>query len=102
MSGSVRQPREDAALFSLDVSVLDDLGPFGGVGLLQVTQLLRRVVGPNQPFKTVADLLAAAKAQPGKLAFASGGSGTILQMQGELLQQQTGAHFIPGCAEWCR
>lgn len=52
------------------------------------------VVGTNQPFKTVADLLAAAKAQPGKLAFASGGNGTILQMQGELLQQQTGARFI--------
>ncbi|KAB2901923.1 MAG: tripartite tricarboxylate transporter substrate binding protein [Burkholderiaceae bacterium] len=52
------------------------------------------VVGANQPFKTVADLLAAAKAQPGKLAFASGGNGTILQMQGELLQQQTGARFI--------
>ncbi|WP_010465461.1 Bug family tripartite tricarboxylate transporter substrate binding protein [Acidovorax radicis] len=52
------------------------------------------VVGADQPFKTVADLLAAAKAQPGKLAFASGGNGTILQMQGELLQQQTGARFI--------
>nr|WP_233247343.1 MULTISPECIES: tripartite tricarboxylate transporter substrate binding protein [unclassified Acidovorax] len=52
------------------------------------------VVGANQPFKTVADLLAAAKEQPGKLAFASGGNGTILQMQGELLQQQTGARFI--------
>ena len=52
------------------------------------------VVGANQPFNTVADLLAAARAQPGKLAFASGGNGTILQMQGELLQQQTGARFI--------
>ncbi|GKS91130.1 tripartite tricarboxylate transporter substrate binding protein [Acidovorax sp. SUPP2539] len=52
------------------------------------------VVGANQPFKTLADLVAAAKAQPGKLAFASGGNGTILQMQGELLQQQTGARFI--------
>ncbi|MDD2545584.1 MAG: tripartite tricarboxylate transporter substrate binding protein [Burkholderiaceae bacterium] len=52
------------------------------------------VVGANQPFKTVAELLAAAKAQPGKLAFASGGNGTILQMQGELLQQQTGVRFI--------
>lgn len=52
------------------------------------------VVGDKQPFKTVAELLAAAKAQPGKLAFASGGNGTILQMQGELLQQQTGTQFI--------
>ena len=52
------------------------------------------VVGANQPFRNLAELLASAKAQPGKLAFASGGSGTILQMQGELLKQQTGAQFI--------
>ena len=52
------------------------------------------VVGAKQPFQSVADLLAAARAQPGKLAFASGGNGTILQMQGELLQQQSGARFI--------
>ncbi|MGE8492753.1 Bug family tripartite tricarboxylate transporter substrate binding protein [Comamonas sp.] len=52
------------------------------------------VLGAKQPFKTVADLVAAGKAQPGKLAYASGGNGTILQMQGELLQQQTGARFI--------
>ncbi|XDF37607.1 tripartite tricarboxylate transporter substrate binding protein [Paracidovorax avenae] len=52
------------------------------------------VVNADQPFKTVADLVAAAKAQPGQLAYASGGNGTILQMQGELLQQQTGARFI--------
>ena len=52
------------------------------------------VVGVKQPFQSVADLLAAARAQPGKLAFASGGNGTILQMQGELLQQQSGARFI--------
>lgn len=52
------------------------------------------VVGASQPFNSVDDLVAAAKAKPGSLAFASGGSGTILQMQGELLQQQTGARFI--------
>ncbi|QHI98106.1 tripartite tricarboxylate transporter substrate binding protein [Xylophilus rhododendri] len=52
------------------------------------------VVGARQPFHTVADLIAAAKAQPGKLAYASGGSGTILQMQGELLAQQAGVKFI--------
>ena len=52
------------------------------------------VVGVNQTFQTEAELVAAAKAQPGQLAYASGGNGTILQMQGELLQQQTGARFI--------
>ena len=33
-------------------------------------------------------------AVPVRLAFASGGSGTILQMQGELLQRQGGVRFI--------
>ncbi|QEI04501.1 tripartite tricarboxylate transporter substrate binding protein [Pigmentiphaga aceris] len=52
------------------------------------------VVGTNQPFKTVADLVAAAKAQPGKLSYASGGNGTVLHMQGELFRQQTGIQTI--------
>lgn len=33
-------------------------------------------------------------AVPVRLAFASGGSGTVLQMQGELLQRQGGVRFI--------
>lgn len=52
------------------------------------------VVGADQPFKSVQDLVQAGLDKPEALAFASGGSGTILQMQGELLQQQTGARFI--------
>ncbi|CAB5717609.1 Argininosuccinate lyase [Delftia tsuruhatensis] len=52
------------------------------------------VVGASQPWQSLADLLAAARAQPGQLAFASGGSGTILHMQGELLQRQAGVRFI--------
>ncbi|OZI18697.1 MFS transporter [Bordetella genomosp. 9] len=52
------------------------------------------VVGAKQPYATLKDLVQAALASPGKLAFASGGTGTILQMQGELLQQQTGAKFL--------
>lgn len=52
------------------------------------------VVGKAQPFKTVAELIAAAKRAPESLAYASGGTGTILHMQGELLQQKTGARFL--------
>lgn len=47
------------------------------------------VVGAGLPFRTVADLLAEAKARPDTLSFASGGNGTILQMQGELLCMQS-------------
>jgi tripartite-type tricarboxylate transporter receptor subunit TctC len=52
------------------------------------------VVGARQPYASVRDLVNAALAAPGTLAFASGGTGTILQMQGELLQRQTGAKFL--------
>src|SRR5512134_8191 len=46
------------------------------------------IVGAASPYKTVKELIAAAKAKPGSLTFASGGNGTILQMQGELLKLQ--------------
>jgi tripartite-type tricarboxylate transporter receptor subunit TctC len=69
---------------------LHDLQPVITVGT--IPHIL--VVGASQPYHTVADLVAAGKAKPGALAFASGGNGTILHMQGELLQQQTGARFI--------
>jgi tripartite-type tricarboxylate transporter receptor subunit TctC len=48
------------------------------------------VTGSAQPFRTVAELVANAKANPDTLSFASGGNGTILQMQGELLRLSTG------------
>ena len=48
------------------------------------------VVNASSPFTTVAQLVAAAKAEPGTVSFASGGNGTILQMQGELLRLQSG------------
>ena len=52
------------------------------------------VVGVTQPMKSLGDLLKAAKAVPGQVSFASGGNGTILQMQAELLSQRTGVKFL--------
>lgn len=52
------------------------------------------VVAAASPYQSVAELLAAAKAKPGALSFASGGNGTILQMQGELLRQHAGVEMI--------
>ena len=51
------------------------------------------IVGSSQALRTVAGLVAEAKAKPEALSFASGGNGTILQMQGELLRLQTGARM---------
>jgi tripartite-type tricarboxylate transporter receptor subunit TctC len=52
------------------------------------------VVRADAPYASVRDLVADAKARPGRLSFASGGNGTILQMQGELLRQQAGIDMI--------
>lgn len=69
---------------------LRDLEPVALVGT--IAHVL--VVAPSQPHKSVADLLAAARARPGEVSFASGGNGTILQMQAELLAQRNGVRLL--------
>ena len=53
--------------------------------LMQVPMLL--VVPANSPYKTLADLLKAARSQPGKLSFASAGNGSAQHLAGELFKQ---------------
>jgi tripartite-type tricarboxylate transporter receptor subunit TctC len=47
------------------------------------------VVRADSPFKSVKDIIAAAKARPGKLSFASQGSGTSAHLAGELFKNLT-------------
>jgi tripartite-type tricarboxylate transporter receptor subunit TctC len=68
-------------LGKLPYDPLRDLAPVALIGTIPNVV----VAAPSQPFKTVAELLALAKSRPGEVAFASGGNGTILQMQAELL-----------------
>ncbi|HLG45464.1 MAG TPA: tripartite tricarboxylate transporter substrate binding protein [Reyranella sp.] len=46
------------------------------------------------PIKTVADLVAAAKAQPGKLSFASSGAGTTPHITGEMFKAMAGVNLL--------
>jgi tripartite-type tricarboxylate transporter receptor subunit TctC len=48
------------------------------------------VVAPQLPVKTIPDLIAHAKANPGKLNFASAGVGTTPHLASELFKQRTG------------
>ena len=56
------------------------------------------VVNPENPktanIKTVADLVAAAKAAPGALAYGSGGNGNLAHLAMELLSQKAGIKMI--------
>lgn len=61
--------------------------------LVAVTPMLL-VVPKASPFHTVQDVIAAAKASPGKLTFGSGGQGTVQYMAGELFSQGAGINML--------
>ena len=52
------------------------------------------VVNPNSPYKTIQDIVAAAKAKPGTLTFSSGGIGGSHQLSAELFMQNTGIQML--------
>ena len=52
------------------------------------------VVNPTSPYKTVQDIVAAAKAKPGELTFSSGGIGGSHQLSAEIFEQNAGIDMI--------
>jgi tripartite-type tricarboxylate transporter receptor subunit TctC len=52
------------------------------------------VVNPNSPYKSVQDIVAAAKAKPGVLTFSSGGIGGSHQLSAELFELNAGIQMI--------
>jgi tripartite-type tricarboxylate transporter receptor subunit TctC len=71
-----------------------DLGrDFAAVGLV-VTAPFALVVHPSVPAKTLAELIAHAKANPGKLTYASSGIGTPPHLAGELFKSSAGLDIL--------
>jgi tripartite-type tricarboxylate transporter receptor subunit TctC len=52
------------------------------------------IVKADSPIKDIKDLVAKAKAAPGKLNYASGGSGTVQRLAAELFRQQLGLDMV--------
>jgi tripartite-type tricarboxylate transporter receptor subunit TctC len=52
------------------------------------------VVNPQLPVNTLAELIAYAKANPGKINFGSAGSGSITHLAGELLNVEAGVQLV--------
>jgi len=65
---------------------------FAPVSLVATTPFVL-VVHPSVPVKSVKELIALAKTKPGRLAMASGGTGSSNHLVGELFQSLTGAKF---------
>jgi tripartite-type tricarboxylate transporter receptor subunit TctC len=71
---------------NLKFNILTDIVPVAG--LARVPNVME--VNPNFPAKTVAEFIAYAKANPGKVNMASSGTGTSVHMSGELFMSMTG------------
>lgn len=70
-----------------------DAASFAPVALVAETpQVL--VINPKLPFKTVADLVAYAKANPGKLNYSTGGVGTLPHLNAELFKSESGTNIL--------
>ena len=71
----------------------DPLKDFVGVGSMVRSPALL-VVGSAQPDKTLADLMAQAKAHPGKLTYASAGIGTATHIPAEMFLRDSGLKML--------
>jgi tripartite-type tricarboxylate transporter receptor subunit TctC len=75
-----------AAYKSLSYDIAKDLAPIGLIA--QVPNVI--TVNPKVPAKTVAELVALAKTQPGKLTYGSAGNGSVSHLMGEQFKLATG------------
>jgi tripartite-type tricarboxylate transporter receptor subunit TctC len=71
----------------------DAVRDFAPVSLV-ITQPLGVLVGPKLKVGTMKDLIAQAKASPGKLNFASSGNGSLQHIAGEMLKNNAGLNIV--------
>ena len=70
-----------------------DASSFAPIALVAETpQVL--VINPQLPFKSVAELVAYAKANPGKLNYSTGGVGTLPHLNAELFKSASGTNIM--------
>lgn len=87
----------DATPYSINPHLFPKM-PYASTALQPLSLVLLApnvlIVKADSPFKNVNELIAKAKAQPGKLNFASGGSGTVQRLASELFRQQLGLDMV--------
>jgi len=74
----------------INYDVERDLAPAAMVALVPNVM----IVHPSVPAKSVAEFIALAKAKPGKINFASSGSGTSIHMSAEMFKMLTGVNIV--------
>src|SRR5205814_6262530 len=74
----------------LNFNFIRDIAPVAGL----IRGPFVMVVNPSFPAKTVPEFIAYAKANPGKINFASGGTGIAAHVSGEMFKMMTGVEMI--------
>jgi tripartite-type tricarboxylate transporter receptor subunit TctC len=74
----------------LNFELIRDVAPVAGI--MRVPNVME--VNPTFPAKTVPEFIAYAKANPGKINYASGGSGTSIHLAAELFKMMTGIEMV--------
>ena len=74
----------------LPYNFLNDIAPIAA--LVRMPNVLE--VTPSFPAKTVSEFIAYAKANPGKVSYASAGNGTSAHLAAELFRAMTGVDFV--------
>ena len=69
------------------------MSDFVGIAPVNASDLML-VVNPKVPAKTLPELIALAKKEPGKLNYASSGTGTPYHMAGELFKHMAGVNIV--------
>jgi tripartite-type tricarboxylate transporter receptor subunit TctC len=87
----------DATPFSINPHLFPSM-PYAA-GALQPLSLVSLapnivIVKADSPYKDLKDLIAKARSQPGKVNFASGGSGTVQRLAAELFRQKLGLDMV--------
>jgi tripartite-type tricarboxylate transporter receptor subunit TctC len=81
----------NATLYTkLNFNIIGDIAPIGGI--MRVPHIM--VVNPSFPAKTVPEFIAYAKANPGKINYASAGTGSTPHVSGELFNMMAGTKMI--------